>query len=144
MGADINMFAERQRGDQWEFVAGVSPFGYRSYGIVGFLADVRNYSAVKPIDAPRGLPKDASPEARDHLEDCYACTWLSTAELLAYDFDQIIEDRRVMRDGNGGCTCEPGEGQTMPLREFLGLGFFEDLERLRASGAQRIVFGFDS
>lgn len=29
-------------------------------------------------------------------------------------------------------------------REFLGEAFFTDLEKLKAAGAERMVFGFDS
>ena len=34
------------------------PFDWRSYWLYGWLADVRNYSDVKPIAPARGLPKD--------------------------------------------------------------------------------------
>ena len=36
------------------------PFDWRSYGMYGFLAGVRNYSAVQPISEPRGFPEDAN------------------------------------------------------------------------------------
>jgi hypothetical protein len=69
---------------------------------------------------------------------------MSLGELLAFNYDASMEDMRVMRDGNGDCTCEPGEGQAMTLREFLGKNFFDDLEKLKAVGADRVVFWFDN
>lgn len=64
--------------------------------------------------------------------------WVSIAELLTVDYDQIIEDRR-----ENGWILPPGEGTPMPLREFLGPKFFADLEQLQRAGAERVVFWFD-
>jgi hypothetical protein len=71
------------------------------------------------------------------------------SELLEFDYDTPMEDRRVTRQMpsgilNGGCTCEPGEGEKMTFREFLGPAFFDDLEKLKAEGADRVVFWFDN
>jgi len=66
-------------------------------------------------------------------------SWLSMEELLTYNYDQIVEDRR----GNNGRTLEPGLGAKSTLREFLGEWFFSDLYKIRDMGAKRIVFGFD-
>lgn len=71
--------------------------------------------------------------------DGHSASWLSLKELLEFDYDQIFEDRR-----NGGYTCEPGKGELTTYKEFLGEGFFEDLEKLKNSGADRIVFWFDN
>jgi hypothetical protein len=70
------------------------------------------------------------------------------SELVDFNYDAPMEDRRVTRQTgpnswNGGCTCEPGEGEQTTFREFLGKAFFEDLEKLKASGAERVVFWFD-
>ncbi|WP_262265532.1 hypothetical protein [Microvirga yunnanensis] len=137
MSSDIRSQAERRVDRRWEVVPDLWPFDCRDYSIFGFLADVRNYSAVRPISEPRGIPRDAVD--RDWWDDHHSCSWLSTDELLAFDYDQVIEDRR----GRGRETVEPGEGKMMTYREFLGEGFFDDLEELKASGAERIVFGFD-
>lgn len=62
MGCDIHSFAERRVGDKYEtatgrmFKEGSEPFGWRCYGMFGFLAGVRNCSAVTPIAKARGLP----------------------------------------------------------------------------------------
>jgi hypothetical protein len=63
---------------------------------------------------------------------------------MEFDYDAIMEDRRVTRGNDGGCTCEVGEGQTMTYREFLGDLFFSDLTKLQKLGADRIIFWFDS
>lgn len=144
MGTDIYCYAERRTAAGWEPILGLEPFDWRSYGMFGFLADVRNYSAVPPIAARRGFPEDASPEVRREYDGDGRCpSWLSVDELLAFDYDAPVEDRRAARDGDGGCTCAPGEGEMTTFRAFLGEAFFRDLEALRAAGAGRVVFWFD-
>jgi hypothetical protein len=81
--------------------------------------------------------------------DYHSASWLYVSELLEFDYDTPMEDRRVARQMpsgilNGGCTCEPGEGEKMTFREFLGPAFFDDLEKLKAEGADRVVFWFDN
>lgn len=139
MGCDIHSHAERQVGGKWEAIPDLRPFDWRSYGMYGFLAGVRNYSAVTPLATPRGLPKDAVVEDEGWLGD-HSHSWLSVEELTAFDYDQPMEDRRVTRQ----ITAEPGGGEMTTYREFLGPAFFADLEKLKAAGAERIVFGFDS
>lgn len=155
MGCDIHICVEMKEGDRFvsvdglQFAEGTAPFDWRSYGMFGFLADVRNYSAVPPLAPTRGVPLDASAETRDYLLDCHSCSWLLTAELATFDYDQEFEDRRVTRQmsegfWNGGVTAEAGGGSVTTFRDFLGPAFFADLEVLKASSADRIVFGFDS
>jgi hypothetical protein len=77
--------------------------------------------------------------------DAHSASWLTVEELLAYDYDQKVEDRRVTVNGNGGCTCDPGSGKQMSLREFLdGTDFFESLDAIKAAGGERVVFWFDN
>lgn len=153
MGCDIHSQAERRVDGKWKRIDGFAPFDWRSYGMYGFLAGVRNYSEVTPIAEARGLPQDT-----DYDEDCDGCdywlgehsfSWLTVDELLAFNYDAEMEDRRCTREikpnwCDGGQTCEPGEGKKMTYREFLGDGFFDDLRKLKELGAERIVFGFDS
>lgn len=150
MGCDIHIRAERKSGDKWEVIPDLAPFDWRSYGMFEFLANVRNYSAVPPISEPRGLPTDAPPENEDDgwLGD-HSHSWLSVSELSSFDYDQSFEDRRVTRQiepnfTSGAVTAEPGGGKMTTFREFLGPKFFDDLEKLKQAGAERIVFGFDS
>jgi hypothetical protein len=99
------------------------------------------------------MPSDASREVADAYEgwgfDAHTPTWLTLAELLAVDYDQLVEDRRTtgtLPSGivSGGCTAAPGQGETMPLREFLGQWFMADLKALQEAGAERIVLWFDN
>jgi hypothetical protein len=146
MGCDIHVHGERRNGGKWQKIAlDPPPFDWRSYGLFGFLADVRNYSAVPPIALPRGLPSDASDavaEASVGL-DWHTHSWLSMDELLAFDYEKRMEDRRVTIDGNGGCTAPPGGGAAMTYREFLDTGYFDELARLKDAGVERLVFWFD-
>lgn len=153
MGCDIHSYAEKRINGKWESV-GFSPFNWRQYGMYGFLANVRNYSAVPPLAEQRGLPADISSEVREEADtwsgDAHSHSWLSTAELTAFDYDAKVEDRRVTRQvgpnaWDGGQTCAPGEGETETWREFLGPEFFRDLDRLREYGLDtRVVFWFDN
>jgi hypothetical protein len=147
MGCDIHSYAECKVDGKWQSI-GLSPFEWRSYDMYAFLADVRNYSAVPPIAPRRGFPDDASDDVRQQYEawgsDAHSASWLSVKELTDFDYDQLMEDRRVTRGNDGGCTCEPGEGERTTYRKFLMDGFFDDLGRLGKSGAERVVFWFDN
>lgn len=166
MGVDITTHVEVRHGDVWTWAYGDTynhktgettdgPFSWRSYGMFGFLADVRNYSHVPVISEPRGLPEDASPEVRaehdESLPNVSAASWLTVAELLAYDYDQVFWDRRVTKrmpggGWNGAALAEEGEGEHPSLREFLGNAFFADLVLLQSLGDPedvRVVFWFD-
>jgi hypothetical protein len=152
MGCDIHSHSEKLDGGRWLHLDD-DVFSDRNYGLFGWLADVRNYSALTPIAADRGFPADASAEAAKHYDDwsgdAHSASWVSVADLLAVDYDQAIEDRRTTKQlgpnsWTGGATCEPGEGQKQTLREFLGEGYFADLKRLQDAGAERVVFWFDN
>jgi hypothetical protein len=147
MGCDIHTVAQKKTAAGWEDLD-FRPFDWRSYGMFGFLAGVRNYSAVAPIAEKRGLPDDFDADRFD-CSDYHSRSWLSVDELTAFDYDQKMEDRRVTRqvaEGwyDGGQTAEPGGGVTMTYREFLGESFFADLLELQDIGADRIVFAFDN
>lgn len=153
MGCDIETIAQRKNGDTWETIEGAHPFDWRSYRMFGFLADVRNYSDVPPISKPRGYPADFV-DLDDRMSYLFASTyhsqsWLSVEELLAFDYDAPVENRRVtVQTGpnrwDHGATAESGGGEMTTWREFLGPDFFDDLAKLKADGAERIVFAFDS
>lgn len=149
MGCDIHTQAEKRINGKWTAIPDFAPFDWRSYGMYGFLADVRNYSAVPPIAEQRGLPDDADLDGDDDWLGDHSFSWLSVEELTAFDYDKLMEDRRVTRQTgpntwDGGCTAEPGGGETMTFRDFLGEAFFKDIDKLKELGAERVVFGFDS
>lgn len=152
MGCDIHAHAEKQVDGRWEKLP-IDVFDCRSYGLFGFLADIRNYSAVPPIAEPRGFPTDASAGTVEDYEDwgadAHTPSWLTLAELLAFDYDRKMEDRRVTRQvgpnaWDGGCTAQPGEGEGTTYRKFLGEWFFKELDRYKEAGAERLVFWFDN
>ena len=164
MGCDIHSYVESQNEDgSWERVRWEQqeqfddgPFDWRSYAMYGFFADVRNYSAVPALAEPRGLPEDVTEWVRvEHEEmgwDAHSTSWFSVDELLAFDYDQEFEDRRVTirtgpRSANGGHTADPGGGEVTTYREFLGGAYFRDLDILRALNEKRptrFVFWFDN
>lgn len=160
MGCDIHIMAERKTADgtyeaitDVNFTEGQAPFDWRSYGMYGFLADVRNYSAIPPIAERGGWPVDVSGAAADLYNDwgidAHSPGWLSVAELAAFDYDRPVEDRRVGRQispnlWSGAETAEEGQGAMTAYREFLGDAFFADLKTLVDAGAYRVVFFFDN
>lgn len=124
-------------------------FEHPDYRIFGFLADVRNYSHSPVIAAPRGLPVDLDVVGDDFdswRPDLFSTSWLTLAELQAYDYDQVFCDRRVRKDGNGAALANKDHGEYRRLRDFLTPYFFERLTILAGLGVPedvRIVFGFD-
>lgn len=152
MGCDIHLYAEKRSPDgAWQVVDAVDALTHRSYGAFAFLANVRNYSQITPIAAPRGMPDDASTEAASDFErwsmDAHTPSWLTLDELLAFDYSAICEDRRGMRQiglNAFDCGTTLAKGTLQSYRDFLGSWFFDDLGRLKAAGAERIVFWFDN
>jgi hypothetical protein len=144
MGCDIHIMAQKRENGKW-VTLDFRPFDWRSYGMFGFLADVRNVSCVPPVSEPRGYPPDfdGSPGG-DHSE-----SWLSVAELVAFDYSQTFEDRRCRRQEsqgfwNGAADAGEGNGKQTTFKDFLDGDFFIDLIKLVHLGAERIVFNFDN
>jgi hypothetical protein len=145
MGCDIHSYAERKnQSGKWEMIE-FSPFKWRNYDWFGFLADVRNYSAIPPIAEPRGLPKGLSPRVREKVDDWgsdgHSKSWLSVAELVAFNYDAECEDRYMEQTGG---ICEPGQGKMTTFRKLLGKRFLRDVAKLQKIGAERVVFWFDN
>lgn len=177
MGCDIHSFVEVKKDGKWikddaeQFPCYKSldsePFGTRCYSMFGFLADVRNYSNCPVIHKPKGLPIDSdylneyvNPDddkycrpLRDELYDCgyHSHSYLSVAELLAFDYDQKFEDLRCEETIGNVTNCaaiaKPGNGEITTVREFLKSSyFFEHLEILKTLGHPdnvRVVFYFN-
>jgi hypothetical protein len=168
MGVDMASFVEVKEKGTWTLFqerlfkrnqyeidisagAEIQPFRSRNYAFFGWLADIRNYSAVAPLDKPRGLPKNLSAALLDKYNGrAYELSFtnFSLTELLGVDYDNIVEDRRAMIDGNGAATIEAGKGEMMPLKDFLGEDIMESLEILKSrfSGYNlddvRVIFVF--
>lgn len=130
-----------------------SPIDWQSYGYYGWLGGVRNYSAISPIAAKRGMPPDFNQDMVSYIEQesdfgGHSLSWVDVSELLAVDYDQLIEDRRVTIDTgpnsrNGAHTASEGQGTKMPLREFLGPAIVQAIQDLPSQGIERLVFWFD-
>ena len=125
-------------------------FEHPDYRIFGFLADVRNYAHSPVIAAPRGLPADADvvgDEFDSWRTEFFSVSWLTLAELQAYDYDELFWDRRIQREGNCAALAQEGGGEQRLLRDFLTPYFFERVDLLARLGPPeevRIIFGFDS
>jgi len=173
MGCDIHSFAEVRRNNKWEIVKehfsldefnrkyynkekGDNPFDWRSYSMFGFLAGVRNYSCCEPISESKGIPEDVCEEIKEEYErwdsDAHSASYLTLRELIEFDYNQILWDRRITREEspncfNGAALANEGEGKMITYREHLGESFFKHLEELNQLGELddvRIVFWFDN
>lgn len=164
MGCDIHSFAEVKQEGKWQVVRdkifgnkdSSSPFNWRSYNLFGVLAGVRDYAQVKPISEPKGAPSNLSTEVREELSswegDGHSHSWFTVRELLDFDWDKIVWNRRITRQEgpnffNGRALAEEGEGKHETYREHIGPSFFEDLEVLKGLGDPedvRVVFFFDN
>lgn len=121
MGTDIHFYVERRETAEspWTWVDEPREhpvYGYttvdhyysdRSYDTFAILADVRNgrgFAGIKtgegfvPVSPPRGLPTDMSRELSDYLahELEHTPSWLTLAELLAFDWTQESKKQGVV------------------------------------------------
>lgn len=128
MGTDIHPAVQHRVGGQWVHVPQdvwplEKPWGDRAYPILkdrnytlfAVLANVRNgfgfagsyrHEPIQPIAEPRGLPEGfVHPEPyEDDLGD-HSFSWVTLAELLAYDWEQPL-----------------ARGCVVPASEFVKLG----------------------
>jgi hypothetical protein len=170
MGIDISSFVEKRVDDKWKKVTEKIfpnddsyteyPFSWRSYGMYGFLANVKNYSHVPCITTEtRGLPVDSEylNETSEELNSVLAnititrredllnnsnnfgYSYIYLYELLNYDYNQVFEDRRCSRNGNGAAVAEVGKGIQTTVKDFLGSAFFKELEILKTIGEPKDV-----
>lgn len=101
------MWAEVRKRTGWEQIGHVfdepkwmkteektdQPYSGRNYNLFAMLADVRNRFDINGR-APRGVPTDATAEYLEEVEewggDGHSHSWLTLAELEAYDWDQTV------------------------------------------------------
>jgi len=128
MGCDIHATIERRVSygstyHQW-LAAGDPNLG-RDYELFAILAGVRNYDDIPTICEPKGMPgatvgaggiswnwtgNEPHDAFREYYEqwypDAHSATWLTLAELKAFDIDQEIEDSSLVlaRDKRGRPT----------------------------------------
>ena len=176
MGTDIHPVVECYRDGSWHLVEADLPRD-RNYWGFAVLADVRNGHGfggldtgdpITPIDEPRGLPPDASPELRAALKKNHwllgdhSISWVTLEELLDYDLDAPVicrasvppeEAERMRASGEpprlfAAYSADPDWVRLEwyePLRNraWLILRLIEALIPLGAPGEVRLVFGFD-
>lgn len=149
---------QRQVGDKrtrWAF-----PFATERYHLYAFLAGVRNEFGCVPLAEPKGVPEDISADALEIFapgpwvvdeygesreagsveeilrvagNDRWGFSWLTLAELLAFDYEQ-----RFLDVSNVPYT-------TTSYRSFLGDAYMQCLDALKRLGPPndvRIVFAF--
>lgn len=151
MGCDIHTFALRKTGDKWfmvtrdkdlsdEYASGQF-LDWRSYGMFAFLTNgvVRNYSEI-PKTGRLKFEEDAYIGCM-LLSACNADFFgghtpriLLLSELLNFDYDQLIVDKRHKQEGEIIQTW----------RAFLGQAFFNDLEEMKRKGVTHFAFYFDN
>ncbi len=174
MGCDIHSFIEVRRDGKWELETRPvlpltghcleyslkytndkathtsHPFDWRSYGMFGFLANVRNYSLSPVIQEPtHTIPEDVCEWIRDKFDgsDYHSRSCLTLRQLAEYNYDQTFWDRRIQKGGNGAALAEEGEGEMVTLRDFLGKAFFDEIEVMKTLGDLddvRVIFCFDN
>jgi len=100
MGCDIHLHVEVKEDSKWSSKISKegSFYSTRNYNLFAILANVRNDWSkdgyeFRPIDEPRGLPADTSPEVRAEAEgwygDGHSYSWFTLQELLDYNWTQI-------------------------------------------------------
>lgn len=145
MGVYMHTTVQVRKEGIWETVD-LDIFPGNHYGLYGWLADVRNYSAITPVlPEQRGVPDDFEVEEEwvwSGGYDFWGASWILASELASVDFDQTVEDRRCARGNDCGCTCEPGEGEKMTLAEFLGEPYVSGIKKVIARGDARMIFWF--
>ncbi len=175
MGCDIHSYAEVRNKEtgKWEqafnFVTlndfdknylnrekGDYPFDWRAYGMYGFLAGVRNYSCIDPIVEPRGIPEDVSDTVKSEYDywgwDAHTPSHIYLRELVEFDYTQKFWNRRITKQTGpnswtGAALAEEGEGEVLPINDFLSEMFFQHIEDLKTLGDLddvRVVFWFDN
>jgi hypothetical protein len=172
MGVDIHTIVEVKKDGKW-IEAQMDVFGWRSYAIFGFLANIRNYSESEYLTNHRGFPDDSEylneiPYPSDSIwagnetnrqwinqGDYFGKGYLLLSELLAFDYNKTFWDRRITKPimqgdrvvgYNGAARAEEGEGQIISYKEHLGQYFFDDLDKLKTLGEPenvRVIFYFD-
>ena len=89
-----------KHGDTEEFTYGL-PMD-RDYDTFAILGNVRNGTAFAgcdtgdgfdPMSDNRGVPEDISEEAKQVLSDQHSATWVTLAEILAYDWERSAKHR---------------------------------------------------
>lgn len=162
MGVDISTQLEVLRGGQWQlarlsaadlsddsFESTSFPLSWRHMDMFSFLSCGINYQTNVPqiLAEDRGLPMDSVCLNEEKYPGCtyrqleleddnnYGFSWLTLAELLAFDYEQPC-----------GPTVEARSFPDANMRDFLGETFFNHLGRMKEYGTPsevRLIFYFN-
>lgn len=142
MGCNIHMTVEEHDGERWVENESIEAYSERHYGAYAILADVYNWPLpLIPIDAPRGLPDDASEAARATAErygkDAHHGSWFYLSELLDFDWEGATHFQVGVADVLGFRDyCERGYADTLTLSkpEDAEIVSHQEMHRLIVSG----------
>lgn len=93
-----------------------------------------------PIDAPRGVPDDATLEWQanvaiwQHKSNSVEATWLTAEEILEANWDQMIIRHGLVRESDYIELTETGKGPSAQIGGFGGEGAIEVSEEEYAEG----------
>lgn len=164
-------------GFEWNAEYTDEPYHGRNYDLFGILADVRNGvgfagcdrgDGFNPIDEPRGLPDDVSPEIEKKSDDWggdgHSHSYFTVKELLDYDWTQTTKHRGFVSSAEAAKFRRTGEkpdswcGWTNqknyeqieweePYSESAGhflTDIIPELQKLGSDEDVRMVFWFDN
>lgn len=126
----------------------VSELSFSDYPIFAFLADVRNYSELKPLSFPRGVPKNSDlyqSYISRHVN--HSGSFLELNEIIEFDYDKKFENMTYNNRISIGLLSGTGfknhsDVVMCTYREFLGINFFSVIKKLIPLKVDRIVFYF--
>lgn len=109
----------------------------RSYAAFGALFGIRDTASFRPLAPGRGLPSDASEEARSGYEGwgaAHSASWITWAELSAADWDEVAADvddcvHEYRRGTDGAWELYGRNSDLTRFAEVSGLSSPHDLYR---------------
>lgn len=126
MGCDINLFVEVKESGKW--INKKSNYSHsRNRHLFSILANVRNgYPPLDFISEPKGMPDDASEEAKkeantfEYEGHSHSCLYLS--ELLLFDWDKKAEFKGIVEYAHYMIIKDTNEAPTRYSIKTTGLG----------------------
>ena len=110
MGTDIHGWVEVNSLIGWYAVVNAGWLLDRDYRMFGSLFGVRNNTEFTPLASLRGLPENATAEARrvfGDSESYHSLTYITLRELRSVDWDELALDGRASGRENGDSeVCE--------------------------------------
>lgn len=88
MRCDMHLSVEVKENGAWASKPIQRTYDGRNYNLFAILANVRNRHDFVPISEPKGFPLDVSEEIAEEHEGNHSHSWLTLAELMAFDWTQ--------------------------------------------------------